>query len=113
MAHQLTRRRFIRNGISAVAISYAAPAFLSDIATLRKRAREHIAQGAVTPGYHADRDVVIKLLNEAVHQVAEELEFAARQTNGRNGTPEYQRARGGRAAGDQRRRPEPERHPYG
>src|SRR5919201_1321652 len=30
-------------------------AFLSDIQTLRKRAREHIAQGAVTPGYHADR----------------------------------------------------------
>jgi bacterioferritin len=43
-----------------------AGAFLSDIATLRKRAREHIAEGAVTPGYHADRDVVIKLLNEAL-----------------------------------------------
>jgi bacterioferritin len=40
--------------------------FLSDIETLRKRAREHIAQGAVTPGYHADRDVVVKLLNEAL-----------------------------------------------
>ena len=43
-----------------------AGAFLSDIQTLRKRAREHIAQGAVTPGYHADRDVVLKLLNEAL-----------------------------------------------
>jgi bacterioferritin len=43
-----------------------AGAFLSDIATLRRRAREHIAQGAVTPGYHADRDVVVKLLNEAL-----------------------------------------------
>jgi bacterioferritin len=41
-------------------------AFLSDIETLRKRAREHIADGAVTPGYHADRDVVVKLLNEAL-----------------------------------------------
>src|SRR3954468_16448944 len=40
--------------------------FLSDIQTLRKRAREHIAQGAVTPGYHADREVVVKLLNEAL-----------------------------------------------
>src|SRR3954467_11731703 len=40
--------------------------FLSDIQTLRKRAREHIAQGAVTPGYHADRDVVLRLLNEAL-----------------------------------------------
>jgi bacterioferritin len=43
-----------------------AGAFLSDIATLRKRAREHIAEGAVTAGYHADRDVVIRLLNEAL-----------------------------------------------
>jgi len=43
-----------------------AGGFLSDIATLRKRAREHIAEGAVTPGYHADRSVVIKLLNEAL-----------------------------------------------
>jgi bacterioferritin len=43
-----------------------AGAFLSDIATLRKRAREHIAQGAVTPGYHADRGTVLKLLNEAL-----------------------------------------------
>src|SRR3982750_2613697 len=41
-------------------------AFLSDIQTLRKRAREHISQGAVTPGYHADREVVVKLLNEAL-----------------------------------------------
>ena len=41
-------------------------AFLSDIQTLRKRAREHIAQGAVTPGYHADRGVVLRLLNEAL-----------------------------------------------
>jgi bacterioferritin len=40
--------------------------FLSDIQTLRKRAREHIAEGAITPGYHADRDVVVKLLNEAL-----------------------------------------------
>ena len=43
-----------------------AGAFLSDIATLRKRAREHISEGAVTPGYHADRGVVNKLLNEAL-----------------------------------------------
>ncbi len=43
-----------------------AGAFLSDIQTLRKRAREHIAQGAVTPGYQADRSVVLKLLNEAL-----------------------------------------------
>lgn len=40
--------------------------FLTDIQTLRKRAREHMEQGAVTPGYGADRDTVIKLLNEAL-----------------------------------------------
>jgi bacterioferritin len=40
--------------------------FLTDINTLRKRAREHIEKGAVTPGYAADRDTVIKLLNEAL-----------------------------------------------
>lgn len=40
--------------------------FLTDIQTLRKRAREHIEQGAVTPGYGADRDTVVKLLNEAL-----------------------------------------------
>ena len=41
-------------------------AFLSDIQTLRRRAREHIAHEAVTPGYHADRDVVLRLLDEAL-----------------------------------------------
>ena len=41
-------------------------AFLTDIKTLRERARKHIEQGAVTPGYRADRPTVIKLLNEAL-----------------------------------------------
>lgn len=40
--------------------------FLTDIQTLRRRAREHIEQGAVTPGYKADREVAIRLLNEAL-----------------------------------------------
>ncbi|NTV47134.1 MAG: bacterioferritin, partial [Chlorobiales bacterium] len=40
--------------------------FLSDIKTLRERARQHIEQGAVTPGYKADRKNVIKILNEAL-----------------------------------------------
>ncbi|MEO1767414.1 ferritin-like domain-containing protein [Thiobacter aerophilum] len=41
-------------------------AFLTDIKTLRERARKHIEDGAVTPGYQADRETVIKLLNEAL-----------------------------------------------
>ncbi len=40
--------------------------FLTDIQELRKRARKHIEQGAVTQGYRADRETVIKLLNEAL-----------------------------------------------
>lgn len=40
--------------------------FLTDIKTLRKRAREHINRGAVTEGYKADRKTVLKLLNEAL-----------------------------------------------
>jgi bacterioferritin len=53
--------------MSAVpAAPHPAAGFLSDIQTLRKRAREHIAEGAITPGYHADRAVVVKLLNEAL-----------------------------------------------
>lgn len=39
---------------------------LSDIPTLRARARQHIEQGAVTAGYAAERESVIKLLNEAL-----------------------------------------------
>jgi len=41
-------------------------AFITDIQTLRKRAREHIEKGAITAGYAADRDTVIRLLNEAL-----------------------------------------------
>ena len=40
--------------------------FLTDIRTLRDRARRHIQEGAVTEGYHADRETVLKLLNEAL-----------------------------------------------
>ena len=39
--------------------------FLTDIKTLRDRARQHIENGAVTEGYSADRETVVKLLNEA------------------------------------------------
>ena len=44
----------------------AAKSFLSDIKTIRKRAREHIERGAITSGYKADRTTVIKVLNEAL-----------------------------------------------
>src|SRR5437763_11946744 len=40
--------------------------FLSDVSELRRRARKHIEEGAVTEGYAADRETVIKILNEAL-----------------------------------------------
>ncbi len=40
--------------------------FLTDVKTLRERARQHIEQGAITAGYSADRETVIKVLNEAL-----------------------------------------------
>lgn len=40
--------------------------FISDIQTIRERARQHIESGAVTAGYEADRETVLKLLNEAL-----------------------------------------------
>lgn len=40
--------------------------FLTDIKTLRERARRHIEEGAITESYQANREVVLKLLNEAL-----------------------------------------------
>lgn len=40
--------------------------FVSDIRAIRERARRHIEEGAVTPSYGADKDTVIRLLNEAL-----------------------------------------------
>ena len=40
--------------------------FLTDVQELRRRARQHIEEGAVTDGYRADRETVLKLLNEAL-----------------------------------------------
>jgi len=40
--------------------------FVSDVQEIRRRAREHVERGAVTEGYRADRETVVKLLNEAL-----------------------------------------------
>jgi bacterioferritin len=40
--------------------------FLTDVKTLRERARKHIEEGAVTAGYGADKDKVVQLLNDAL-----------------------------------------------
>jgi bacterioferritin len=40
--------------------------FVSDVAALRRRARKHLEQGAVTEAYNADRKQVIRILNEVL-----------------------------------------------
>ncbi|BCD84998.1 bacterioferritin [Pseudomonas solani] len=39
---------------------------LTDVNTLRQRARQNVLDGAVTEGYHADRATVLRLLNESL-----------------------------------------------
>jgi bacterioferritin len=40
--------------------------FLSDIEEIRRRARKHMDKGAVTEGYKADLQTVLRVLNEAL-----------------------------------------------
>ena len=40
--------------------------FVSDIEEIRRRARQHIENGAVTDNYRADRETVIRVMNEAL-----------------------------------------------
>ena len=49
-----------------MAIQSKSKPFLSDIKTIRRRAREHMQQGAITDSYTLDRETVLKLLNEAL-----------------------------------------------
>ena len=46
--------------------SGAQQPFLSDVQTLRKRARQHMEEGAVTTNYAADAKQVCKVLNDAL-----------------------------------------------
>jgi len=41
-------------------------AFASDVEKIRRRARQHMEHGAVTEGYKADRETVIRVLNEVL-----------------------------------------------
>src|ERR1043165_2645370 len=43
-----------------------ASGFAVDIDKIRLRARQHIKEGAVTDGYKAQRETVLRLLNEAL-----------------------------------------------
>jgi bacterioferritin len=52
--------------MASKAPSAASKPFLTDVQTLRKRARQHIAEGAVTEGYGGDTETACKVLNEAL-----------------------------------------------
>jgi bacterioferritin len=41
-------------------------AFVTDLREIRRRAREHMMDGAVTAGYKADRTAVIRVLNDVL-----------------------------------------------
>jgi len=49
-----------------MATTNPAQPFLSDIREIRRRARQHMEKGAVTEGYQADLETVLRLLNEAL-----------------------------------------------
>lgn len=51
--------------VTGAAVPASRP-FLSDIQTLRDRARRHIEDGAVTDEYAGDRQTICKILNEAL-----------------------------------------------
>lgn len=59
----------VNNGSDAGALGRDAKggeSTLSSIAELRKRARSDLQNGAVTPAYGADKETVLRLLNEAL-----------------------------------------------
>lgn len=46
--------------------SEQSSSFVRDIEEIRRRARQHIENGAVTEGYRGDPDTVVRILNEAL-----------------------------------------------
>jgi len=54
------------NDVQAQNSSQKQKPFLTDVQELRRRAREHMDMGAVTAGYKADREAVIRILNDVL-----------------------------------------------
>jgi bacterioferritin len=50
----------------SLVIKPGSGSFVTDVQELRRRARAHIEQGAVTEGYRADVETVLRVLNEAL-----------------------------------------------
>ncbi len=52
--------------MKAMATMHPDQPFLADVQEIRRRARQHMEKGAVTEGYKADLQTVLRLLNEAL-----------------------------------------------
>jgi len=52
--------------VNQTPVKEAHQPFVSDVQELRRRARQHMEEGAVTSAYTADRDTVIRILNEVL-----------------------------------------------
>jgi bacterioferritin len=61
-----TRSTAFTNGNLANATLAGSAGLMTDVQTLRNRARHDIESGAITQAYSANREAVIKLLNEAL-----------------------------------------------
>jgi bacterioferritin len=61
-----TRSTAFTNGNLQNAALAGTQGLLTDVQTLRNRARHDIESGAITPAYAANREAVIRLLNEAL-----------------------------------------------
>src|SRR4029077_19799550 len=55
-----------RPNMKAMATMHPDQPFLADVQEIRRRARQHMEKGAVTEGYKADLQTVLRLLNEAL-----------------------------------------------
>jgi bacterioferritin len=54
------------SGAQAAGTHASEGAFVMDLAKIREQARQHISDGPVTKTYAADKDTVVKLLNDAL-----------------------------------------------
>jgi bacterioferritin len=56
----------MNQSVTSPALQGSPSSPLTNVETLRQRARQDLESGAVTPSYNADREEVIRLLNEAL-----------------------------------------------
>src|SRR6266850_2254767 len=59
-------RRSVKQALGVTSGEGSMSEFLTDVLTIRRRARRHMERGAVTEGYRADLPTVLRLLNEAL-----------------------------------------------